>query len=119
LADIIFDQPPNQVNVVCDNLLIQGHDVMVDSASRRKPGSVTGFRRALVHNQSDGLTINFNGDYPDGVTINGEITFTIHHPRNLALLHQLPDEVVQLGAIIISLRAQIAELQAEVAALKK
>jgi hypothetical protein len=29
------------------------------------------FRRALVHNQSDGLTVNFNGDYPGGITLNG------------------------------------------------
>jgi len=119
LADIIFDQPPNQINVLCDNLLIQGHDVMVDSASRRTAGSVTGFRRALVHDQKDGLTINFNGDYPGGVTINGEITFTIHHPRNPITLQHPPDEVLRLGAIINTLRAQITELQAEVAALKK
>ena len=49
-------------------------DFMLDAAERRKGGGP--FRRALVHNQNDGLTINFNGDYPGGVTINGlsEIT---------------------------------------------
>jgi hypothetical protein len=26
-----------------------------------------------VHDQGDGLTLNFNGDYPGGVTINGEV----------------------------------------------
>jgi hypothetical protein len=44
-------------------------DFMLDSPARRlKP---TPFRRALVHNQSDGLTVNFNGDYPGGITLNG------------------------------------------------
>lgn len=46
-----------------------GADFMLDSAERRK--SSKPFRRALVHNQSDGLTLNFNGDYVGGVTIVG------------------------------------------------
>ncbi|MBB4912717.1 hypothetical protein [Actinophytocola algeriensis] len=29
------------------------------------------YRRALVHNPDDGLTVNFNGDYPGGVRIVG------------------------------------------------
>jgi hypothetical protein len=44
---------------------------MLDSPERRK--NATGFRRALVHDQSDGLTVNFNGDYQGGVSINGSI----------------------------------------------
>jgi hypothetical protein len=26
-----------------------------------------------VHDQGDGLTLNFNGDFPGGVTINGQV----------------------------------------------
>ena len=37
------------------------------AANERGPA---GMRRALVHEQHDGLTINFNRDYPGGVTIN-------------------------------------------------
>ena len=44
-------------------------DLMLDSSERHKGGGP--FRRALVHNQNDGLSINFNGDYPGGVTIAG------------------------------------------------
>jgi hypothetical protein len=45
-------------------------DIILDSPSRR--GANGGpFRRALVHDQGDGLTINFANDYPGGVTING------------------------------------------------
>ena len=44
-------------------------DLILDSPARR--GNAGGpYRRALVHDQSDGLTINFNDDYPGGVTIN-------------------------------------------------
>jgi hypothetical protein len=44
-------------------------DLMLDSADRRHGGGL--YRRALVHDQNDGLTINFDGDYPGGVTITG------------------------------------------------
>jgi hypothetical protein len=44
-------------------------DFLLDAPSRHtgRPG----FRRALVHDFNDGLTVNFAGDYPGGVTING------------------------------------------------
>ena len=47
----------------------EASDFMLDSAERRKGGGPN--RRALVHDQNDGLTVNFNGDYPGGVTIIG------------------------------------------------
>jgi hypothetical protein len=53
---------------------VVGSDFMLDSAERRKDGGPQ-FRRALVHDQNDGLTINFNNDYEGGVTINGAIIF--------------------------------------------
>ncbi|MDH4369640.1 MAG: hypothetical protein OEV99_07310 [Nitrospira sp.] len=43
-------------------------DFMLDSPERNK--GINPHRRALVHDQSDGLTINYNGDYPGGVRIN-------------------------------------------------
>lgn len=46
-----------------------GSDFMLDSPERRKGANP--FRRALVHDQGDGLTVNFAGDYPGGVTLNG------------------------------------------------
>jgi hypothetical protein len=47
-------------------------DFLLDCPARHKGGP--GFRRALVHDFNDGLTINFAGDYPGGVTINGPST---------------------------------------------
>ena len=52
-------------------------DVMVDSPARRSDGGGR-FRRALVHDFDDGLTINFAGDYPGGVTIN-DAKVTLRH----------------------------------------
>lgn len=46
-------------------------DIMLDSPERRS--SPQGFRRALVHNHADGLTINYNRDYPGGVEILGNL----------------------------------------------
>jgi len=44
-------------------------DFMLDSPARRIGPNP--FRRALVHNQSDGLTVNFANDYQGGITLNG------------------------------------------------
>jgi hypothetical protein len=46
-------------------------DFMLDSVDRRRGGAE--FRRALVHDETDGLTLNFAGDYPGGVTITGPL----------------------------------------------
>ncbi len=43
-------------------------DFMLDSRSRRKTN--TPHRRALVHDFDDGLTINWDNDYPAGVSVN-------------------------------------------------
>lgn len=66
MSDIRFDG---------DWVLIEGTiakatttDLMLDSAGRRK--SATAYRRALVHDFDDGLTLNWANDYPAGVTIN-------------------------------------------------
>lgn len=49
-------------------------DLMLDAPSRRRVAG--GFRRALVHDGNDGLTINWASDYPGGVTINGDVKLT-------------------------------------------
>ncbi len=67
------------VQVEGRELFLQTHDIKLDSADRRR-GS--GHRRALVHDHQDGLTINYNGDYPGGVTIKGIIKVdSIEIPR--------------------------------------
>jgi hypothetical protein len=43
-------------------------DLMLDSAGRRRTN--TPHRRALVHDFDDGLTVNWDNDYPGGVSIN-------------------------------------------------
>jgi hypothetical protein len=49
-------------------------DLCLDAGSdRRKPAGTSPYRRALVHDFEDGLTLNWDGDYPGGVTINGNI----------------------------------------------
>lgn len=58
----------------CNSIKATASDFMLDSPARRsKPGRP---RRALVHDQKDGLTINYNRDYPGGVTINDVVSIT-------------------------------------------
>jgi hypothetical protein len=52
-------------------VIIEATDVILDAPERRT--SPDGLRRALVHGQNDQLVLNYNGDYPAGVSINGPI----------------------------------------------
>lgn len=56
------------INVNAAALRVNGSDITLDSKGRRKKRE--GHRRALVHDTGDGLTINYEDDYPGGVTIN-------------------------------------------------
>ena len=49
--------------------------VMVDNPDRRLPDSPER-RRALVHDREDGLTINYDDDYPGGLTLRGVVRIT-------------------------------------------
>jgi hypothetical protein len=133
-SDVILDDN-EQVIVKCNNLNILGHDFILDSLARRKPGS-PGLRRALVHNHNDGLTINFIGDYPGGVTIDsglvvlGRISYTapavppvtrpgpggipiIVKPGRAAFTAFVDEEISKLQSQISELVAKVAALEAQ------
>ncbi len=68
-TDIILDQGnEDTIELSARVVKINGSDLIIDYNLRRKNNSP--FRRALVHDQNDGLTINWNSDYPGGVSIN-------------------------------------------------
>jgi hypothetical protein len=72
-ADVTLDGETVEIN---GNFLeVRGHDLKLDSPRRRSTrGGVvdtSGERRALVHDFEDGLTLNWDQDYPAGVKIEG------------------------------------------------
>jgi hypothetical protein len=75
-TDVRLDQGSRGDTVLLEGGVVQAtaFDFILDSPSRHigRPG----LRRALVHDFQDGLTINFNGDYPGGVTIAGNAVVT-------------------------------------------
>ena len=75
-------------------------DLMIDSPGRRR-GGPSPHRRALVHDAQDGLTINFAGDYPGGVTVVG----------NLAVTGDLQLAGAGLAANIAGLQSALASIQ--------
>ena len=81
-------------------------DLMLDAPARRQSNS--GWRRALVHNHQDGLTINYASDYPGGVTINGDVKV----PTKLTVAGR------DVAALLASLQAEVQTLKAKVAALE-
>lgn len=58
--------------VVDGDLKLTGSDLQFDCPSRRS--NAAGYRRALVHDFDDALTINFGSDYPGGVKLQGVVT---------------------------------------------
>jgi hypothetical protein len=58
---------------VSGNIKMTGADFMIDNTSRRG-GAAGDYRRALVHDNLDVLTINYGGDYTGGTNIVGNLT---------------------------------------------
>jgi|LakMenEpi03Aug12_release.lakeMendotaPanAssembly.Ray.scaffolds.fasta_scaffold01730_27 hypothetical protein len=59
----------SDVKLLLGQVKVEALDLCLDSQDRRKNN--TQHRRALVHDFDDGLTLNWNRDYPGGVTIKG------------------------------------------------
>jgi hypothetical protein len=57
---------------------VEAGDLNVDGGTRRRKGNHTLYKRALVHDFNDGLTINWGSDYSGGVTIHGFVTVAEH-----------------------------------------
>lgn len=70
MSDIKFSDSETIV-VECFTLKSTGADIVVDNSGRRK--STSGLRRALVHDFNDGLTLNWDEDYPGGITLKGPV----------------------------------------------
>lgn len=100
-TDIKLDQQGGDWLIVEGRILkTTASDFMLDSPARRR-GGPSPFRRALVHNEQDGLTINFGGDYPGGVTVTG----------NLVVTGDLKVAGTAVGAAIAGLQSAINLLQ--------
>ena len=147
-TDIKLDQGSDGSFLLLEGRVVKAtaSDLMLDSPERRigpKP-----FRRALVHNQSDGLTVNFANDYQGGITLNGvteispqtpkggPLSKTIDPTPRLSLrgsidfeVHSIPHKQVDGGGEstvttftlhveLEKLQNQISELKARVAALE-
>jgi hypothetical protein len=95
MSDVVLDGDA-QVTVLCENLNVQGHDLLLDAPARRRAGGPQ-FRRALVHDGGDGLTVNFGNDYPGGVSLNGVAGITPLGQPHVPGLRRKPDLVVHGG----------------------
>ena len=135
MSDIVFGTF-DQIEVQCSNFNVHGSDLTLDHPARRKPGGPR-LRRALVHDESDGLTINFNTDYPGGVSVAGALVVrgglsfemlekgtsaTAHPPTPEIPFPHFPEVIfrtqVDLQEALLSLRGEIADLKARVATLE-
>lgn len=106
-TDIKLDQGDgNWVLVEGKVLKTTAADLMLDSPERRLPGGGP-FRRALVHDSQDGLTINFSGDYRGGVTVVGNLTVTGELQVGSTSMHALESTVAMLETRVAQLMALV------------
>jgi hypothetical protein len=102
-TDLKLDQVDGNWLIAEANVLkTTASDFILDSPSRRSPGGAP-HRRALVHNSGDGLTINFNGDYPGGVTVAGTLAVTGDGQSG---------PVASVSGAIAALRSAVSSLEA-------
>jgi len=66
-------------------VIVEALDLCVDSPDRRSEHT-TPDRRAIVHDHQDGLTINYDFDYPGGVTVNGLKIVNVRGKKLISLL---------------------------------
>ncbi len=95
------------VKLLADQIRVEGQrqvivdalDLCVDSPVRRSEHNSPD-RRALVHDNQDALTVNYDFDYPGGVTINGLKSINSRKPHTLTSPHAI-DLTIQGGAKIV------------------
>ncbi len=121
-GDLILDD--EVVTVTGNQFRIEGPDLVIDHAPRRttKGGSL---RRALVHGFSDELVLNFDRDYPGGVTIEGDVRIPARLTAesitvfvNESHSGEKRRTVNDLSLLLEQLRNRIASLESRVAALE-
>jgi hypothetical protein len=74
-SDIVLDTKTVEI-IAPRDIKAKVKDIRLDSEARRGNKNQDRPRRALVHNFEDGLTINWAGDYPGGVKVEGHLEST-------------------------------------------
>jgi hypothetical protein len=148
MTDVRLDEGSDGSFIVLEGRVVKaaGSDFMLDLPERRIGRNP--FRRALVHDQGDGLTVNFAFDYTGGVTLNGVREISPHQirtggpldridPTPILVVHggiefevhsqssifsdgggELKVTTLSLIGELTKLQDQISALQAQVAALE-
>ncbi|MFT5890056.1 MAG: hypothetical protein ACI9Y7_000144 [Dokdonia sp.] len=84
MSDIKFTTN-NEVVVETFGLKITGADLKMDYTPRRANSSP--HRRAIVHDYTDGLTLNWANDYPGGISLNGDVKVSKLSGSHLRIHH--------------------------------
>jgi hypothetical protein len=99
MTDVLLDDKEGDwLTLVARVVNSASSDFMLDFGDRRKGGGA--FRRALVHDEADALTLNYAGDYPGGVRVDGPIRLT--GPLHVSgPINGVGDVVPQSGTVAI------------------
>lgn len=115
-----------------DRVVAQTADLEVNLPSRRLATAAQTMRRAVVHDWGDRLTLNWGGDYPGGVRIEGQDTtvlgkLVVEVPTPVAVVnlpshagnsHTVTQQSFDVVEEIVALRLEAAWLRAQILLLK-
>ena len=104
---------PDGVTIEGFRLRCKQADFLLDYAPRRQNN--TPWRRAIVHDFSDGLTLNWANDYPGGVTINGNVSI----PGQLSVPNRSGRGTVDVASELSTLKSRIVDLETRLSALER
>ena len=122
MSDVKLDGGPDGTFLVLEGRAVHAaaSDFMLDAPGRRK--GPKRFRRALVHDDGDGLSINFDGDYAGGVHVFG-VAEIVPREADLVVRGGISYEARTVkpeggvGRVTISLDQELSTLHSQVAAL--
>ena len=104
-SDIKFDDEGAEwITLAATALKTSASDFIMDAPGRHtgRPG----LRRALVHDQTDGLTLNYNHDFPGGITLNDarvRVKVHLHLGSSPALpAHGVIGEIYAVSCVSVS-----------------
>lgn len=112
-ADIVLEE--ERIRLEGGVVEMTAHDLELDASARRSTSS--GKRRALVHDPNDGLTLNWAGDYPGGVTIQGTTRLQIVEGGTAEFGGEVKAHQVWAGDLRVDEGAQLDRLTAQAATI--
>jgi hypothetical protein len=92
-------------------VLVKATDILLDADERRSPDGGSPYRRALVHGEGDQLILNFNRDYPRGITLMGSVRLAdLELPTGSGTTDSGMVKTGEVGGLAVDIRPDLKQI---------